>query len=208
MATTGWGTGIYGGQTIPMGIGTKKKGTGYFADMTDNDWQDIIGTMPSITPEQGGVSTPLSEYLSGILSGKPSEGYTNMQGMYSQALEDYYQEAIYKPGLQEFQDYTIPSVKEEYVATGAITGTEVADRVARETNKFQQNMLGTKAALAYQDYMARNPGTAELLQAALAYLNIPMMAAYQKPEGETKKNKWATGWEGGGLAPGSAYAGK
>ena len=169
----------------------------------NDDWQDIIGTMPSITGEQEGVSTPLSDYLSGILSGQPSEGYENMQGMYSQALEDYYQEAIYKPGLQEFEDYTIPSVKEEYVATGAITGTEVADRVARETSKFQQTMLGAKATLAYQDYMARNPGTAEILQAALAYLNIPMMAAYQKPE-DTKKKKWATGWESGGLAPGSS----
>ena len=92
--------------------------------------------------------------------------------------------AFYKKALQEFEQYTIPSVKEEYVATGAITGTEVADRVARETGKFQQSMLGAKATLAYQDYMARNPGTAELLQAALAYLGIPMMAAYQKPTDE------------------------
>ena len=80
-------------------------------------------------------------------------------------------------------------MKEEYVATGAITGTEVADRVARETRKFNQSMLGVKATLAYQDYMARNPGTAELLQAALSYLNIPMMAAYQKPTDEAGKTK-------------------
>ena len=183
--------------------GYKPKKTGYYADALNEDWQDIIGTMPSITGEQAGVSTPLSEYLSGILSGQPSEGYESMQGIYSQALEDYYQEAIYKPAKQEFEEYTIPSIKEGYVATGAITGTEVADRVARETGKFQQTMLGAKATLAYQDYMARNPGTAEILQAALAYLNIPMMAAYQKPE-DTKKKKWATGWESGGLAPGSS----
>jgi hypothetical protein len=163
-------------ESKPWNIGKKK------TTIHGDDWQDIIGTMPSITGEQAGVSTPLSEYLSGILSGQPSKGYEAMQGIYSEALEDYYQEAIYKPGLQEFEQYTIPSVKEEYVATGAITGTEVADRVARETGKFQQSMLGIKATLAYQDYMARNPATAEILQAALAYLNIPMMAAYQKPE--------------------------
>lgn len=159
----------------PWNIGKKKP------TIPGEDWQDIIGTMPSITGAQETVSSPLSDYLSGILSGQPSEGYESMQGIYSQALEDYYQEAIYKPGLQEFEQYTIPSIKEEYVATGAITGTEVADRIARETGKFQQTMLGAKATLAYQDYMARNPGTAEILQAALAYLGIPMMAAYQKP---------------------------
>jgi len=164
----------------PWNIGKKKTIPG-------DDWQDIIGTMPSLTGDQEGVSSPLSNYLSGIFSGKPSEGYESMQGIYSQALEDYYQEAIYKPGLEEFEEYTIPSVKEEYVATGAITGTEVADRVARETRKFNQSMLGVKATLAYQDYMARNPGTAELLQAALSYLNIPMMAAYQKPTDEAGK---------------------
>ena len=172
----------------PWNVGKKKN------EIPGDDWQDIIGTMPSLTGDQEGVSSPLSNYLSGILSGQPSAGYEKMQGMYSQALEDYYQEAIYKPALQEFEDYTIPSVKEEYVATGAITGTEVGDRVARETSKFQQSMLGVKATLAYQDYMARNPGTAELLQAALSYLNIPMMAAYQKPEG-------ATGGKPGGITP-------
>ena len=179
-----------------------KKGTGYYAEALNNDWQDIIGTMPSVTQEQGGVSTPLSEYLSGILSGQPSEGYKKMQGVYSQALEDYYQEAVYKPAKQEFEDYTIPSIKEGYVATGAITGTEVADRVARETGKFQQTMLGAKATLAYQDYMARNPGTAELLQAALSYLNIPMMGVYQKPTDEYgnpigSKKKWGSSIETG-----------
>ena len=170
----------------PWNVGKKKTIPG-------DDWQDIIGTMPSLTGDQEGVSSPLSNYLSGIFSGKPSEGYESMQGIYSQALEDYYQEAIYKPGLEEFEEYTIPSVKEEYVATGAITGTEVADRVARETRKFNQSMLGVKATLAYQDYMARNPGTAELLQAALSYLNIPMMAAYQKPTDEAGKHNKAWG---------------
>lgn len=187
MAQTSYQVSIAGAGTA--GYNAKKKGTGYYADMTDNDWQDIIGTMPSITPEQGGVSTPLSEYLSGILSGQPSEGYTNMQGMYSQALEDYYQEAIYKPAMSEFQDEIIPTIKENYVATGAITGTEVADKIAKESTKLQQNLIGTKATLAYQDYMARNPGTSDLLQAALAYLNIPMMGVYQKPEEEAAKKK-------------------
>ena len=173
----------------PWNIGKKK------TTIPGDDWSDIIGTMPSITGEQAGVSTPLSEYLSGIFSGQPSEGYESMQGIYSQALEDYYQEAIYKPAITEFEEFTMPSIKEEYVATGAITGTEVADRMARERGRLQQSLLGTKAALAYQDYMARNPATAELLQAALAYLNIPMMAAYQKPEedaGTTSKKTWGS----------------
>ena len=166
-------------QAKPWYKGEKKQ-----PDIPGTGWQDIIGTMPSITAHQELVSSPLSDYLSGILSGQPSAGYEAMQGIYSQALEDYYQEAIYKPAITEFEEFTMPSIKEEYVATGAITGTEVADRMARERSRLQQSLLGKKAELAYQDYMARNPATAELLQAALAYLGIPMMAAYQKPTDE------------------------
>lgn len=175
-------------ESKPWNIGKKK------TEIPGDEWQDIIGTMPSITGEQAGVSTPLSDYLSSIFSGQPSAGYESMQGMYGQALEDYYQEAIYKPTMQEFTEEMIPQIKESYVATGAITGTEVGDKIAKQTAKVQQYLLGQKATLAYQDYMARNPATAELLQAALAYLNIPMMAAYQKPTDESGKPLGSGGW--------------
>jgi len=179
-------------QSKPWNVGKKK------TEIPGSDWGDIIGTMPSITGAQETVGSPLSEYLSGILSGQPSAGYESMQGQYSQALEDYYQEAIYKPTMQEFTQDIIPQVKESYVATGAITGTEVGDKISALSSRVQQSLLGKKTELAYQDYIARNPATAEILQAALSYLGIPMMAAYQKPEGQTA----STGGGGWGASVG------
>jgi len=195
-----------------------------------NEWQDIIGTMPSTTGEQAAVSTPLSEYLAEALAGL-GEGEATFEdwskgnvpdvfggqlgkqamGVYSEAMEgafpeQYFKEAIYNPTMTEWQQDIMPSIKESYVGTGAITGTEVGDRIAREAGRLQQGLVGTRAelaqqqkarglqaageytqayqqnlALAYDDYIKRNPAASELLQAALAYLNIPMMAAYQKP---------------------------
>lgn len=207
-----------------MGMGRKK-----------NKWQDIIGTMPSITEEQAAVSTPLSEYLAEAIAGvgeaptfedwSTEAGAvpdvfggqlgTQARGVYAEAMqgafpEQYYQEAVYKPTMTEWQEDIMPSIKESYVATGAITGTEVGERISKEAGRLAQSLAGVKAGLAeqqkvraltaagqygaaymetlklaYTDYVRRFPATSEILQAALSYLNIPMMAAYQKPEGTT-----------------------
>lgn len=200
-----------------------------------DDWEDIIGTMPSITEEQAAVSTPLSEYLSEAIAGVGTaptfEEWTTQaggvpdvfggqlgaqaQGVYAEAMqgafpEQYYQEAVYKPAMREWQEDIMPSIKESYVATGAITGTEVGERIAKEAGRLGQSLAGAKAGLAeqqkvrsltaagqyqqaymetlklaYTDYVKQHPAASEILQAALNYLNIPMMAAYQKPEPET-----------------------
>lgn len=199
-----------------------------------NDWKDIIGTMPSITGEQGAVSTPLSNYLSEAIAGVgeqptfeewseqgniPSmfggELGAQAQGAYAQALSgafptDYYTQSIANPALAEWNEQIMPSIKESYVGTGAITGTEVGDRLANEGQKLQANLNAVKAQLGYQatqtatqasqayqqawqnqltiaydNYIKQNPDTSTILSAALQYLNIPMMAAYQKPVEDT-----------------------
>lgn len=200
-----------------------------------NDWRDIIGTMPSITGEQQAVSTPLSGYLSEALSGIGSQqtfkdwSQTNVPSMfggalgeraqsaYSEALsgefpESYFQEAIYNPMKTQFTQDIMPAIRESYVGTGAITGTEVGDRLAREAGRMEEGLIGARATLgqqakerafgaaktyqeswqrqlgmAYDNYIKMNPATAEILQAALSYLNIPMMAVYQKPTDEYGK---------------------
>ena len=202
----------------------------------DNDWADIIGTMPSLTPDQTAVGTPLSDYLSEAIAGignQPTfdewvnEGNVpNMfggelgdeaQGAYAQALSgefpsEYFQSSIYDPAMAQWQNDIMPTIKESYVGTGAITGTEVGDRLASEGQKLQANLnavrgeLGYKAQqtatqasqayqtawqnqlqIAYQNYVGQNPTEETVLQAALSYLNIPMMAAYQKPTDENGK---------------------
>ena len=197
-----------------------------------NEWQDIIGTMSSLTEEQAGVSTPLSEYLTEALAGigdQPSfeewsEQAGNVPAMfggalglqaqsaYSEALsgvfpESYYQSAVYGPAMTEWMEDIMPAIKESYVGTGAITGTEVGERLGKEGRRLGEYLAGTKATLAqqakersylaasqyqahymetlklaYNNYIKVHPDTADILQAALNYLNIPMMAAYQKPE--------------------------
>jgi len=200
-----------------------------------NDWQDIIGTMPSITGEQAAVSTPLSEYLSEAIAGigtAPTFAEWSTQGgavpdmfggplgsevqsAYAQALsgdfpEEYFQQSIYQPAMTAWTEDIMPAIQESYVASGAITGTEVGDAVAASANQLQQNLLSVQGQLGYQaqqsalgaaqqyqaqymqtlqlaytNYIAQYPDTAQILQAALNYLNIPLMGVYQKPEGMT-----------------------
>ena len=199
--------------------------------------QDIIGTMPSLTGEQADVSTPLSEYLANAIAGvgdQPTfEEWSSKagnvpdmfggalggqaQGAYSEALsgafpESYFNEAIYNPMKTQFTQDIMPAIKESYVGTGAITGTEVGDRLGREAGRMQESLMGTRATLAqqakersyqaasqyqthyqntlnlaYDNYVKQNPAASDILQAALSYLNIPMMAAYQKPEEEEQR---------------------
>ena len=200
---------------------------------TNDDWADIIGTMPSLTPDQTAVGTPLSDYLSEAIAGigdQPTfeewseEGNVpemfggalgdQAKGAYSEALsgifpEDYFNKAIYNPTKTKFMEDIMPAIKESYVGTGAITGTEVGDRLGREAGRMEESLIGTRATLAqqakersytaasqyqthwqntlntvYENYVAQNPSASKILQAALDYLNIPLMAAYQKPTDE------------------------
>lgn len=202
-----------------------------------NDYSDIIGTMPSITEEQQAVNTPLSDYLAEALASVGNQptfeewSKTNVppmfggelggqaQSAYSQALSgafpmDYYTQSIYNPALAEWNQDIMPAIKESYVGTGAITGTEVGNRLASEGQKLQANLNSVKAQLGYQaqqtatqasqayqqawqqqltiaydNYVKLNPDTSTILQAALSYLNIPLMGVYQKPETQIKNKK-------------------
>ena len=201
--------------------------------MPYTDWQDIIGTMSSITGEQQAVNTPLSTYLAEALAGIGNQptfeewSKTNVpdmfggalggqaKGAYSEALkrvfpESYYTQAIYNPMKTQFLQDIIPAIKESYVGTDAITGTEVGERIGREAGRMEEGLMGARATLgqqakersygaatkyveqwqnqlgiAYQNYVAQNPDASTILQAALNYLNIPLMAVYQKPTDET-----------------------
>ena len=201
---------------------------------------------------------------------------TEAQAAYREAIrgefpEEYYQKAIYKPAITEWTEDIMPAIKESYVATGAITGTEVGERLGKEGRRLGEYLAGTKAELAekakaralsaagmyqtayqsvqeqtkqrqliaagnyqqayqsaveaakarattaagsyqqmqleltklaYDEYTRRNPAATEILQTALSYLNIPMMAAYQKPE--PTKRKGMSAWidrAGTGIKP-------
>jgi hypothetical protein len=244
----------------PIKYGDKKQ---------DNDWEEYIGTMPSITGEQQAVNTPLSNYLAEALAGIGNQptfdewvGQGNVppmfggalggqaQSAYSQALSGVvpnmfggelsgeamsaYAEALagnpvdYNPSGANFLTNVIPAIKESYVGTGAIGGTEVGDRINLQAGVEKERIASIRASLydqaknrqavaagnyqqswasmneavkqrqlaaassyqqqwqnqlqiAYQNYTSQNPAASEILQAALNYLNIPMMGVYQKP---------------------------
>ncbi|MHA1483633.1 MAG: hypothetical protein ACTSQA_09420, partial [Candidatus Heimdallarchaeaceae archaeon] len=63
-------------------------------------------------------------------------------------------------------------------ATLAQQAKERSYQAASQYQTHYQNTLN----VAYDNYIKQNPAASEILQAALNYLNIPMMAAYQKPE--------------------------
>ncbi len=199
---------------------------GYFGtsigDKRNNEWKKIIGTMPSVTEEQQAVNTPLSDYLAKALAGVGSQptfeewSETNVPDMFGGELESQaksaYSQALlgepvdYNPSGADFLQNVIPAIKESYVGTGAITGTEVGDRINREASVRAENIASIKASLydaaknrqataatnyqqawqqqltiAYDNYVKLNPDASTILQAALSYLNIPLMGVYQKP---------------------------
>jgi len=215
------------------------KMAGWVTGKKKKPWEEIIGTMPSLTEEQAAVGTPMSEYLAEAIAGigerptfedwagKPGAVPSMFggplagaaKGVYAEAMrgafpEQYYQEAVYKPAMTEWREDIMPSIRESYVATGAVTGTEVGERIGKEARRLGQSLAGVKAGLAeqakvrslaaagqygaaymetlklaYTDYVRKFPAVSEILQSALSYLNIPMMAAYQIPE-EEKKGTW------------------
>ena len=154
---------------------------------SNDDWQDIIGTMPSITTEQQAVNTPLSNYLATALTNvekqptfqdwsklnTPSvfggELGDQAKGVYSEAMTgempnmfggelsgeamSAYSEALrgepvdYNPSGANFLQNVIPAIKESYVGTGAITGTEVGDRINREASVRQESIANIRAGL-------------------------------------------------------------
>ena len=187
----------------------------------------------------------------------------------------------YDPSGANFLQNVIPAIKESYVGTGAITGTEVGREIGRQAEVEKENIARVKAGLfnqakqrqltaainyrqafeirdeagknralsaagmyqtayqsgqeqakqrqlmaagnyqqayqsavqaakdraqtaagsyqqmqmeltklAYDNYVRQNPAATEVLQSALSYLNISMMAAYQKPKPTKEKGGW------------------
>ena len=140
------------------------------------DWMSKMPSMPEMPEELaeyykkamagGQVSMPempeeLAEYYKKILGGAgkpamfggPLAG--EVKGAYAEALsgefpEEYYQKSIRDPAMAEFREDIMPAIKESYVGTGAITGTEVGERMAKEAGKLGKGLAGIRAELGYK----------------------------------------------------------
>ena len=158
----------------------------------------------------GGIPTfPIGDELTGFESMIP--GQSAVSGDLSTALvnalqgqfpEEYFSTAIAGPLRRTFEQETRPAIAEEFVGPGTYWGTARAGEVTKGRARMEEDITAKRAELAYQTQL-------QALQAALAYLGIPLMAAYQPYDEEgasAGKRKRTTGWEGGGHTPGLASA--
>ena len=119
---------------------------------------DDLTAFESMIPGQSAVSGDLSTALVNALKG--------------QFPEEYFSTAVAGPLRRRFEAETAPAIREEFVGPGTYWGTARAGEVTRGRERMEEDITGRRAELAYQTQQ-------QALEAALAYLGIPLMAAYQ-----------------------------
>ena len=138
--------------------GAKKKKPGDISTFGIGD--ELVG-FESMIPGQAAVSGDLSTSLVNALQG--------------QFPEEYFSTAIAGPLRRAFEQETLPGIKEAFVGPGTYWGTARAGEEVKGRTRMEEDITAKRAELAYQTQL-------QALQAALAYLGIPLMAAYQPYE--------------------------
>ena len=130
-----------------------------------------VGTFPigsdltgfeSMIPGQSAVSGDLSTALVNALQG--------------QFPEEYFSSSIAGPLRRTFEEETLPAIGEAFVGPGTYWGTARAGAQVKGRTRMEEDIAAKRTELAYQTQQ-------QALQAALAYLGIPLMAAYQPYDG-------------------------
>ena len=117
-----------------------------------------ISAFESMIPGQAAVSEELHNALLNALQG--------------QFPEEYFSTAVAGPLRRRFEQERAPAIREEFAGPGTYWGTARAGAVERGRGRMEEDITGARATLAYQTQL-------QALQAALAYLGIPLMAAFQ-----------------------------
>lgn len=124
---------------------------------------DELTGFAAMLPGQAAVSGDLSTALTSALQG--------------QFPEEYFKTAIAGPLRRAFEQETLPGIGEAFVGPGTYWGTARAGAEVRGRERMEEDVTARRAELAYQTQL-------QALQAALAYLGIPLMAAYQPYDDE------------------------
>ena len=131
----------------------------------------------------GGVETfPIGGELTGFESMIPGQAAVSgdlstalVNALQGQFPEEYFSTAIAGPLRRTFERETRPAIAEEFVGPGTYWGTARAGEVIKGRTRMEEDITARRAELAYQTQQ-------QALEAALAYLGIPLMAAYQPYE--------------------------
>lgn len=140
-------------------------------------------TVKSPTKPRGGIPTfPIGDELTGFESMIPGQAAVSgdlstalVNALQGQFPEEYFSTAIAGPLRRAFETETAPAIREEFVGPGTYWGTARAGEVIKGRTGMEEDITARRAELAYQTQQ-------QSLQAALAYLGIPLMAAYQPYE--------------------------
>jgi len=146
-----------------------------------------------------GISTfPIGEELTGFESMIPGQAAVSgdlstslVSALQGQFPEEYFSTAIAGPLRRAFEQETLPGIGEAFVGPGTYWGTARAGAEVRGREKMEEDVAARRAELAYQTQQ-------QALAAALAYLGIPLMAAYQPYEEGGAGGPVGAGAGGGG----------
>ena len=117
-----------------------------------------LNAFESMIPGQSEVSGALYQAILSALQG--------------QFPEEYFSQAIANPMRDAFNRESAPAIREEFAGPGTFWGTARGDKVTGERGRMEEGISAKRAGMAYQTQQ-------QALAAALQYLGIPLMAAYQ-----------------------------
>ena len=164
-----------------------------------------------LSPPTGGAegfkasyAEPYSPYGGAVGGALESALLTALSGNVPTAA---FETGVAAPTRRTFEEETAPAIREEFAGPGTHWGTARAGKVTGERGRMETGLVEQRARmvegglqralqatgpalsaqqtsiqLALEDYIRKNPGMSEALQAALNYLGIPMLATYQPYE--------------------------
>lgn len=160
-----------------------------FPAKTSSKWAKSKGEIPTF---------PIGDALAGFESMIPGQSQVSgelfqslLSGLQGQFPEEYFQTSIAGPMKKEFESYLAPAIREEFVGPGTYWGTGRTAAVGRGREELTASLAAKRAELAMT---TKN----QALQAALAYLGIPLMSVFQNPEYMPQAIQDAMNMGGGG----------
>ena len=166
--------------------------------------QGLMATPGGAQGFQTSYAEPFSPYTGAVGGALESALLTALGG---EVPTEAFETGVAQPTRRTFEEETAPAIREEFAGPGTYWGTARAGKVTGERGRMETGLVEQRARmvegalqralqatgpalsaqqsaiqLAFQDYIRKNPGMSEALQAALNYLGIPMLATYQPYE--------------------------